>query len=120
MVEVYGERGKLSVDRYGALRMERRGTSAPGPVSNTLNALGQWRNIGHLLRRRKSPWREPSFAVNLARFVWAARTETLARPNLIDGLHSLAVIIAAEASSKSGQAERVILPEAIIIKTGIS
>jgi predicted dehydrogenase len=106
-MEVYGDEGKLTLDRYGRLTVERRGAAAPGPMRNTLERLLQWRAVGYLLRRRRSPWREPSFAESLARFIGAVRAGTPGSPDLNDGLQSLRVVLAAEAAAKHGRVERV-------------
>ena len=111
-MEVYGQAGKLTLDRYGGLRVVRRGAAAPGAFRNTLQVLGQWRGIGYLGRRMRSPWREPSYAANLAQFVLAVRTGTNASPNLVDGLHSLAVIAAAELAAETGTVVPVSMPPA--------
>ncbi len=113
-MEVYGQAGKLTLDRYSGLQVVRRGAAAPGPFRNTLQVLGQWRGIGYLVRRARSPWREPSYAANLAQFVLAVRTGTTASPNLVDGLHSLAVIAAAELAAETGRVVPVSMPPASV------
>lgn len=111
-MEVYGQAGKLTLDRYSGLQVVRRGAAAPGPFQNTLHVLGQWRAIGYLRRRARSPRREPSYGASLARFVLAVRTGTTASPSLVDGLHSLAVIAAAEIASEAGRVVPVTVPPA--------
>ncbi len=113
-MEVYGQAGKLTLDRYGGIQVVRRGASAPGPLRHTLQALGQWRGIRYLSRRARSPMREPSYAANLARFVLAIRSGTTASPSLLDGLHSLAVIAAAELASETGRVVPVSVPQASV------
>jgi predicted dehydrogenase len=110
-MEVYGDQGKLTLDRYGRLTVERRGVAAPGPVKNLLSTLRDWRGLGYMLRRQRSPWREPSFGTALARFIHAVRTLTLVSPDLNDGLQSLRVITAAEIAAQHGTIERVPQPE---------
>ncbi len=94
-LEVYGDRGKLTVDRYGGLSVESRGTGAPGPVGRLLSALAQARHLGTLIGRRRSPWNEPTFAISLQRFVDAVRYGARPTPDLDAGLASLRVIEAA-------------------------
>ena len=106
-MEVYGDAGKLMVDRYGGLSVERRSVSAAGPVRTTLAAIAQWRGIRYLLRRLRSPWREPSFEVALSQFLDAVRQGTPASPDLNHGLQSLKVIEAAELAAQHGRIERV-------------
>ena len=52
--------------------------------------------------------RERSFEAALARFVAAARTGRPGEPNLADGLRSLAVVLAAEESARTGRAVTVV------------
>jgi predicted dehydrogenase len=111
-MEIYGDEGKLAIDRYGQLTVERRGAAAPGPARKLLGALLQWRGIGYMLRRQRSPWREPSFERALARFVEAVRAGTPVSPDLNDGLQSLRVIIAAETAAKLGGVVHVDATEA--------
>jgi predicted dehydrogenase len=106
-MEVYGDAGKLVVDRYGGLSVERRSVSATGPVRRTFAAIAQWREFRYLLQRRRSPWREPSFEVALSQFLDAVRRGTPTSPDLNDGLQSLRVIEAAELSAQRGRIERV-------------
>lgn len=98
-LEVIGERGKLTVDRYGGLALEARGVSAPGPVGRALVGVARSRHLAALWRRRRSPWNEPSFATGLGRFVDAVRWGASVSPDLADGLASLRVVLAAEAAA---------------------
>ncbi len=104
---VTGERGQVSLDRYGGLRIAMRGAAAPGPIARTLAAIGQWRSGRTFWRKRRSPWGDPTFEAALRRFVDAVTTGTTPRPGLLDGRASLAVIAAAEASARSGRVEPV-------------
>jgi predicted dehydrogenase len=110
-MEVYGDAGKLLLDRYGRLTVARRGVAAPGPVKNLLTSLLDFRGLGYMFRRQRSPWREPSFEQALARFVHAVRTGTPVSPDLNDGLQSLRVIAAAEMAARCGTIERIAEPE---------
>jgi predicted dehydrogenase len=109
-MEVYGDGGKLTLDQYGRLTLDRRGVAARGPFRTTLAALAQWRDVRCLLRRWRSPWREPSFEIALSRFIGAVRAGTPASPDLNDGLLSLRVIEAAELAARNGRIERVAAP----------
>ncbi|MEM1207694.1 MAG: Gfo/Idh/MocA family oxidoreductase [Planctomycetota bacterium] len=91
-LEVIGQRGRITIDRYGALGLERAGVSAQGPAQRTLQQLAQWRRLPALLRRRQAPWFEPSFGLCIGRFLDAVRAGSPARPDLADGLASLRVI----------------------------
>ncbi len=111
-MEVYGDAGKLTVDRYGRLTLERRGAAAPGPVKNTLDVLRQWRGLAYMVRRMRSPWREPSFEQSLRYFLAGVRAGVPVSPDLLDGLRSLAVVAAAEASATHNRVEQVTVPDA--------
>jgi len=76
--EVYGTAGKLVVDRYRAGFIYR-------------------------LRKRFVPGRELSYLTALSQFVDAVRTRQPLQPDLADGYRSLAVIIAAEESARTGR-----------------
>jgi predicted dehydrogenase len=54
-------------------------------------------------RRAEASRREPSYAPALAHFVNAALHNQRARPDILDGYHSLAVVLAAEESAPSGR-----------------
>jgi len=107
VLTVTGERGQVSLDRYGGLRIERRDVAAPGPIGRTLTAIGQWRGWRTFWRKRRSPWGDPTFEAALRRFVDAVAAGTAPRPGLGDGRASLAVVAAAEASASSGVMEAV-------------
>ncbi|MEM9251467.1 MAG: Gfo/Idh/MocA family oxidoreductase [Planctomycetota bacterium] len=91
-LEVIGQRGRITIDRYGGLGLEVTNAAAQGPVQRTLQQLAQWRRLPALLRRRKAPWSEPSFGACLGRFLDAVRAGSTARPDLTDGLASLQII----------------------------
>jgi len=103
-VEVYGDRGRLAVDRIRdpalartapARDFSRRGRAegAAGTVAGAARAAA---------RTLAPPAAEPSFARALGRFVAAARSGTPATPDPVDGLRSLLVVAAAERSARSG------------------
>ena len=99
-LEVIGDRGKLTVDRYGGLGLETRDASAQGPIRRTM-ALVRVRHFAALWHRWRSPWHEPSFATSLGRFVDAVRWGASASPDLADGLASLRVVCAAEEAANA-------------------
>ncbi|MCS6859688.1 MAG: hypothetical protein NZT92_05140, partial [Abditibacteriales bacterium] len=55
-----------------------------------------------LLHKVLAPHYEPSYQAALAHFVAAVRNRQPARPDFIDGYRSLAVIVAAEVSARTG------------------
>ena len=79
-VEIHGLNGRLTIDRY-----RRR----------------------HLSDRLLARSRERSFEAALARFAAAARAGRPVEPDLADGLRSLAVVLAAEESARTGLAVTV-------------
>jgi predicted dehydrogenase len=111
-LEVYGRRGKLSVDRYTATGV--RCDDATRRVAR-LEPLGRGRraltSARHLIRKLRAPGHEPSYHAALAHFVAAARSGQPASPDLDDGYRSLAIIAAAEHSAATGQIVRLGSPD---------
>jgi predicted dehydrogenase len=107
--EIYGDAGKLSLDRYLSLDVR---LSEPTLRSARLNqlrrALGELRRSPYLLEKLRAPAREPSYTSALLTFVAAARGgarhEKKVKPDLEDGYRSLAVVVAAEESARTHRA----------------
>jgi predicted dehydrogenase len=98
--EVYGSEGKLVVDRYNALALERVPLHAGGGLATSVHRLvREVRAIGYGLEKRRTPAQEPSYTSSLRAFVEAARTGRQGRPDFHDGLQSLRAIDAARASA---------------------
>lgn len=112
-IEVYGDRGKLTVDRFHSIDVEYR----PSNVGSSRAArvgLGRrgpsWRSVFTspvLAHRLRAPTAEPSFRESLASFVAAAAAGHQASPDLADGLTALDIIDAAARSATEGR--RIIL-----------
>ncbi len=104
--EVYGESGRLVVDR----RRNQRALIEP-PGEGRLRRGGRTARdsarIGYMLEKRRAPGREPSHRAALRRFVAAAREGVPAKPDLRDGRACAAVLDAADRSVRSGRPERV-------------
>lgn len=99
-VEVYGASGKLVVDRYDSLALERVPMHATGGLATAVRRLvREGRAIGYGLAKRRLPGQEPSFTASLTAFVDAARSGVQSGPDLNDGLASLKVIEAARQSA---------------------
>jgi predicted dehydrogenase len=99
-VEVYGAKGKLVVDRYDSLALERVPMQAAGGLSTAVRRLvREGRAIGYGLEKRRVPAQEPSFTASLTAFVESAISGTQSRPDLDDGLASLKVVDAARRSA---------------------
>jgi myo-inositol 2-dehydrogenase / D-chiro-inositol 1-dehydrogenase len=102
--EIYGQAGKLTVDRYRSLDVEVTDT---GGTSAGLHCVTQWlrfpRSVPRLFRKLRSPWHEPSYRESLSSFVSAVRGHAQASPDLLDAYRSLEVICAAEESARTGR-----------------
>jgi myo-inositol 2-dehydrogenase/D-chiro-inositol 1-dehydrogenase len=102
--EVYGQAGKLMVDRYRSLDVEIIETGREfSRLSRVTHGLRSLRNGPHLLKKLLAPGHEPSYREALLRFVSAVRGDGVAAPDLLDGSRSLEVICAAERSARTGQ-----------------
>lgn len=103
-IEVYGSRGKLTVDRYGSLRVELSPTVAGGALALAASRLAaEARGLPYALRKMRAPLHDPSFPAAIRAFVRAVEDRKPVRPDLRDGLRALAVIERAEESARSGR-----------------
>jgi predicted dehydrogenase len=99
--EIYGDRGKLTVDRYYSAELQH---TPPKRRFEPLDRLGG--GLGIILetpRRLHSalfPPMDPSYRVGLSNFVNAMHHGATSNPDLYEGYRSLAVIDAAERSAK--------------------
>lgn len=102
--EIYGQAGKLAVERYSSVDVE---ITEPAAAFARFKRWG--RHLTSLLRSRYilkkllAPSHEPSYQAALAHFVAATQGRHPARPDLQDGYRSLAVIEAAEESARTGR-----------------
>lgn len=104
-LEIYGRDAKLTVDRHRSLNVEiTPSADAPSRLSRLAGAVGDIFTSPLLMGSLIAPRREPSYAPALAHFVNAALHNQRARPDFLDGYHSLAVVLAAEESARSGRA----------------
>jgi predicted dehydrogenase len=103
-IEIYGEHGRLMVDRSRSWDVEYEQHLGPRArlmrIARRLGTLGRARFV---LDKLRSPLHEPSYQVALERFVAAIRGAARGEPNFDDGLSSLAVVEAAECSARSGR-----------------
>jgi predicted dehydrogenase len=101
--EVYGDKGKLVVDRYSSLQVERvPSVAAGGLASSVRRTMNEIAHLAYGLEKRRTPGHEPSYAASLAAFVEAARRRQQGTPSLDDGLVALRAIVAARETSESG------------------
>jgi predicted dehydrogenase len=102
--EIYGQNGKLTVDRAYDLQSE---------ISPPRHRARRWKKLLHHLialrgspyvfQKLRAPWREPSYAASLAAFVKAVATNQQFAPDLHDGFRSLATLIAAQESLRTSR-----------------
>ena len=115
--EVYGQAGKLTVDRHFALDV-----SVTEPELDSIRLKRIWRSVRslrhgpYLLQKLRAPAFEPSYPAAMARFAAAVRAGEQATPDLDDGLRSLAVLEAAEESARL----RRIVPLAAPLHAGLA
>lgn len=103
VLEVYGERGKLTVDRYLRLRPKERGLGHHrARLEDLVGALGSVLPRPRLLRKLRAPLHEPSFRIALEDFLAAVRGQEPRGADLAEGARCLAVVLAAEASAREG------------------
>jgi len=101
--EVYGQGGKLAVDRYLSLDVEITGpTRDLSRLKQLRRGLRALVHSSYRLDKILAPSREPSYQAALTHFVAAARGNQPASPNFWDGYRSLAIIEAAEESARTG------------------
>ncbi len=107
-LEVYGQRGVLSLNRYLSLHVDVRGpTLRMATLRRGLRAAGALARAPGRLRCLVSADYEPSYAAALGMFVDAVRSGRPARPDLEDGLGSLRIVEAAEESARVGRVVRL-------------
>lgn len=98
--EIFGTEGKLRVNRYDSLIVEK---IAPRAAGGLASAVGRLRSevgaLGYGLEKRKSPGQEPSFTASIGQFLGAVRGGSQSSPDLGDGLRAVEVIDAAKRSA---------------------
>jgi myo-inositol 2-dehydrogenase/D-chiro-inositol 1-dehydrogenase len=101
--EIYGRSGKLSLDRYNSWTVEITSPKRnPSLFRRFSQAVARLPRSRFAINKLFAQANEPSFAAALAHFVTAARNGGPASPDFDDGFRSLAVIIAAEESARTG------------------
>lgn len=108
--EVYGQAGKLTVDRVSDLVSEVSGPRyADGArLRSLVHGVRSLANAPYILRKFRSPWREPAYAPTLAAFVAAVRAASAGKPvsgipTFEDGFRSLEIVLAARESARTGR-----------------
>jgi predicted dehydrogenase len=109
--EIYGQAGKLALDRYRSLDVEVTGpTLSVSRLKQFTHGLTSLLGSRYPLQRILAPAREPSYQAAVAHFVACALENRPAKPDFEDGCRSLAVLQAAEESAKTGKVVPVPVP----------
>ncbi len=101
--EIYGETGKLAIDRYFSWDVE-----ITDPILDFIRLKRFWNRMRsclrspYLLAKLRAPAYEPSYCAALVDFVDAVRANRPATPDFWDGYRSLEIIEAAEESARKG------------------
>jgi predicted dehydrogenase len=107
--EIHGSAGTLIVDRARHQQVVLEGPTRRGRrlrrLIQTARALAR---APYVVEKMLVPGHEPSHRTALARFVAAAATGTPVTPDLADGQASLAVVVAAESSARTGRAVQIV------------
>lgn len=99
-LEFFGTEAKLVVDRYER-RLTLRSSDRPKTLGRRLQRAGMnWLEANRALIRALAPGTEPSFERHLRAFFSACRGETAEYATFDDGLQSLKLVLAAEASAR--------------------
>ena len=113
-IEIYGDRGRLFIDRYSGLGV-RHVAGARGPLGELAGAVREFLNgLPYLRAKSVAPWHDPSYAPALESFLTCVRDRRVPRPSLHDGMASLAVVLAAEESARTGRPVAVPTPRTSI------
>jgi myo-inositol 2-dehydrogenase/D-chiro-inositol 1-dehydrogenase len=108
-VEVYGERGKLTVDRHHSVDVEHRAVDAGSSRAARLGVGRRGPSLRGVLsspvlaQRLRAPTAEPSYHASLASFFEAIASGGKGAPDLADGLRALEVADAAMRSAVEGR-----------------
>jgi predicted dehydrogenase len=111
--EIYGEAGKLTVDRS---RCQDVLVTRPGRddarFDRLAHAVRSLSRAPYVLEKRRTPGHEPSHRSALLRFADAIRGRAHGSPDLHDGLACLEVLMAAERSARTGRSVDVVASRA--------
>jgi len=103
--EIYGQAGKLAVDRYRSFAVEFSEAQLRfARFKHLTRKLHSFGRSPYLLNRLLASANEPSYRLALTHFVAAVRANQPTNPDFWDGYRSLAVLLAAEESAKTGRA----------------
>lgn len=111
-MEIFGEKGKLSLDRHLSVDVEKTGEhldlSRAGYVSRQIRSAI---TNPYLARKLWQPANELSYREAIRAFLAAVRGKPVTAPTVLDGWRSVTVIEAAEESDRTG---RVTTPDDVL------
>lgn len=121
-LEIHGDGGKLVVDRYRALDVQRAGVSAHrSPAERAAAMFAQAMALPYAVTKLRSVGHEPSFRLAMLDFVDAALAGRQITPDISDGYASLAVVIAAEEAAATSRVVDVLpLPTLATSNTSVA
>ena len=101
--EIYGEHGKLTVDRYRSLNVRVSDSGLKGLRLNQMKeSLRSLARAPYALTKMRAATHEPSYHTSLASFVEAIERNVNRHPDFNDGYQNLLIIDAAERSARTG------------------
>jgi myo-inositol 2-dehydrogenase / D-chiro-inositol 1-dehydrogenase len=125
-VEVYGERGKLTVDRHHSVSVEQRAARAGSSRAARLGLGRRGPSLRGVLsspvlaQRLRAPTAEPSYRASLASFFAAVANGRPASPDLAEGLRALEIAGAAMRSAAEGRRIPVADRSAALVSTPLA
>jgi predicted dehydrogenase len=103
-VEIYGQKGTLVADRHRSLQVLFTGAEEKRSRLRLLrDGMRELLRGSHAWGKLRAPRREPSYRAALSHFVTSVRQRCPASPDFWDGYRSLAVLMAAEESARTGR-----------------
>ena len=106
--EVYGRAGKLSLDRFNSWKIARTDLRTQSILRRYFGrAISSLPYARFAVAKLRAPHCEPSFATALGEFVAAAQTGRQIQPDFEDAFRSLATVVAAEESARTGRPVRM-------------
>lgn len=101
---IIGDGGSVEVDRYGGTYARVRRVHTGGVLGELRAGLRELAGLSYMARKHKAPMNQPAFTSAMQAFVAALRAGEPTGPDLDDGWHSLAAVLAADESDRLGGA----------------
>jgi predicted dehydrogenase len=119
--EVFGQHGKVTVNRYRSVAARLTGMRVHSRLRSLWNGFEAVRGLPYFIQRLRATANEPSYAAALTHFFDAIRGHHHACPDFLDGYRSLSVVSAAEKSVRTCRPAPVELPyRAVVLNHGAS